>query len=188
MVFIGGIDVGDENRNGIVAVAQDLEGAELLRKVAQRCRLDFPEAVFGPLSCATSGRRRLRRDDVDVPMPGDPQDQIRIIVQRAKQLRIAHHARRRDEERIVSRGRIERLLRMDRNMRGDDHQLVVQLPFIELSGQPVEPPLVESAPGVVGLRQILPEPADRIVEHDELERKIGFRLKAVAGTWVIEFS
>ena len=41
-----GIDIGRHDGNGIVAVAEDLESAELLRKIPQRGDFDLPEAIF----------------------------------------------------------------------------------------------------------------------------------------------
>ena len=41
-----GIDIGRHDGNGVVAVAEDLPGAELLGKVPQRWGFDLPETVF----------------------------------------------------------------------------------------------------------------------------------------------
>jgi hypothetical protein len=49
--------------------AADIEGAELLRKIVERCRLDIPETERG-ISFGVG----LRGNGVHVPMSGDPLD------------------------------------------------------------------------------------------------------------------
>ncbi len=91
-----GIDVGCNDRNGIVAVAADVEGPQLLGKIPQRRRLDLPEAPFGMVP---EIRRivRLGGNGVDVTMSRDPQDEIRIAVEGGEQLRLQRACRRKHE-------------------------------------------------------------------------------------------
>ena len=66
------INIGREDGNRVVAVANDLKHTELLGKVAQRGGLDLPESELG-----TGRIGQLERGyAVQVAMPGDPQDEI----------------------------------------------------------------------------------------------------------------
>jgi hypothetical protein len=67
-----------------VAVAQDVESAELLGKVAQRRGFDLPESKLGPARI----RRFHRRDHVGVAMARHPQDQVGIPMQPGDQRRL----------------------------------------------------------------------------------------------------
>ncbi len=80
-----GIDVGGQDGDRIVTVAADLEGPQLLGKIPQRRRFDLPET---PLRMVVQIRSviRLRGNRVHMAMARDPEDEIRIGVERGKQL------------------------------------------------------------------------------------------------------
>ena len=67
----------------------------------------------------------------------------------------------------------------DRHMRGDDHQLVVRLPRVELVFQPRPARRIEIAMAVDVARAVVARLG--VVEHDHLERETRFRREAVAG-------
>jgi len=115
------IDIGREDGNRLVAVADDFEHAELLGKVAQRRGLDLPESELG-----TGGVGRFERGyAIQVAMPGDPQDEAWIFVQLGEQIRLGHVGGGVPADVGLRR------LDADRHVRGDDHELTIRLSVVE---------------------------------------------------------
>ena len=150
------------------------ECPELLGKVPQRCCLDLPEVFFG-LVCGIGPVVLLGRHDVHVPMSGDPQDEIRIGVKNGQQLQVCDHAGA-GEQLVVAGCGVEGLLGVERDVRRNDHQFVPVLAVLQFGLEPVEAGLVEAGPGVLGLVGAL----HGVVEGDDLDRHVRFRLEAVA--------
>ena len=175
------IDVGGDDRDGIVAVEVDLEGAELLRK----SRSDEVSTCQKPLpgSAVARGVGGKALTTLRCRCPAIHIEEVRRVLELRDQLRQGDGVllvRRPDPPRSPTiRSRTPMADDADRDVGGDDHELVGGLPGGELRLQPGPAVRVEVAVPVdvrraVGLRL-------GVVEHDHLERHVRLRHEAVAG-------
>ena len=163
------IDVGRPDGDRVVAVADQLESAKLLWEVLERRGFDLPETELGSRRIG----RFERCDGVHVAVSGDPQQQIRIVVQLGNQRLFGQ--RRIDTPAAIGTGQ----LNADRHVRCDDHQLAFGLTPIKLADKPVITFLVQRRMAIAtDIRRVI---ALRVVKHDHLERQTRLGLKAVAG-------
>jgi len=172
------IDVGGDDGEGVVEITAEIEGAELPGEIAQRGDLDLPEAVFRMRRVG----RGVGRDDVDMAVAGDEQDEVGITLERGDQLGVVlvgSGVNLRDAFRIG-----EALLRVDGDVDREDHELAGVLAFLQFVGEPgvalgIDPGGAEVGRAAGGAGRFT-----GVVKHDHLERQIGLRGKGVAGCGV----
>ena len=161
------VDVDGVDGDVVVVVAVDVDAAELPREVAQRRGLDFPEAVLLALVVGRIWRRGQVADGVAVDMPGVPQDDVGIVVERVQELLGVDVGIGAELQRGVRRAR--RHIGGDRDMRVDDHELVVGLSLLKLVHEPIVALEVDGA--IAGANLV------GVVEDDDLDRDIGLRVE-----------